>query len=54
MLNDIAFRRSLPEATEGLALTHPQGDDIAEEAKQLKAAKDAYDRFAKAKAFWKT
>ncbi len=53
VLNDIAIRRALPEATEGLVLTHPQGDDTAEEAKQLKAAKDAYGRFAKAKAFWK-
>jgi inorganic triphosphatase YgiF len=52
VLNDIAIRRALPEAPEG-ALTRPQGDDSTEEAKQLKAAKDAFGRFAKVKAFWK-
>jgi inorganic triphosphatase YgiF len=53
VLNDIAIRRTQPEAGEGFAFMHPHGDDAAEESKQLKAAKAAFDRFAKVKAFWK-
>ncbi len=52
VLNDIAIRRALLATGEGVPPLEP-GADAAEETKQLKQAKRAYERFAEVKAFWK-
>ena len=52
-LNDIATRKALLATGEKDTQLRAPGADSAEEAVRLKEAERAYERFAKAKAFWK-